>query len=153
MKPSTLRYALMISVLLNLGVLLTIGIDALRPATMKTAVSPSSLPTHLGLDASQLTRWQAAEEPFLRQFGTAAAQIETHRTAMIRAIFADVVDLQGVETERAAIARLQHEQQRLLIEQLLVEREILDAEQRGLLAQILLAQPDKPSALEDLHGR
>lgn len=152
MKPSTLRYALMISVLINLGVVVTISIDALRPLTMETAASPS-LPSYLDLDASQLTRWQAAEEPFLRQFGTAAAQIETHRTAMIRAIFADVVDLQGVETERAAIARLQHEQQRLLIEQLLVEREILDAEQRKLLAQLLLAQPEKPSALEDLHGR
>ena len=152
MKPSTLRYALMISVLINLGVLVTIGIDTLRPVTMETARSPS-LPTYLGLDASQLKRWQAAEEPFLRQFGTAAAQIETHRTAMIRAIFADVVDRQGLETERAAIARLQHEQQRLLIEQLLAEREILDAEQRRLLAQLLLEQPEKPSALEDLHGR
>jgi len=152
MKPSTLRYALMISVLINLGVVVTISIDALRPVRMETAASPS-LPTYLGLDASQLTRWQAAEEPFLRQFGTAAAQIETHRTAMIRAIFADVVDRQGLETERAAIARLQHEQQRLLIEQLLAEREILDAEQRRLLAQLLLEQPEKPSALEDLHGR
>ena len=72
---------------------------------------------------------------------------------MIRAIFADVVDRQRLETERAAIARLQHEQQRLLIEQLLAEREILDAEQRRLLAQLLLEQPEKPSALEDLHGR
>jgi len=152
MKPSTLRYALMISVLINLGVVVTIGIDALRPATMDTAASPS-LPTYLGLDASQLTRWQAAEEPFLRQFGTAAAQIETHRTTMIRAIFADTVDRQGLETERAAIARLQHEQQRLLIEQLLVEREILDAVQRELLARLLLEQPHKPSALEDLHAR
>ena len=152
MKPSTLRYALMISVLINLGVVVTISIDALRPLRMNTAASPS-LPSYLGLDASQRTRWQAAEEPFLRQFGTAAAQIETQRTTMIRAIFADVVDRPGLETERAAIARLQHEQQRVLIEQLLAEREILDAEQRKLLAQLLLAQPEKPSALEDLHGR
>ena len=52
MKPSTLRYALMISVLINLGVVVTISIDALRPLRMNTAASPS-LPSYLGLDASQ----------------------------------------------------------------------------------------------------
>ena len=41
MKPSTLRYALMISVLINLGVVVTISIDALRPLRMNTAASPS----------------------------------------------------------------------------------------------------------------
>ena len=37
---------------------------------------------------------------------------------MIRAILADVVDRQSLETERAAIARLQHEQQAEALAQL-----------------------------------
>jgi len=152
MKPSTLRFALMCSVLVNLGVVAAVGVHVLRPASTNAGAAPS-LPVHLGLDARQLERWHAAEQPFLRQFGDAAARIEAHRAEMIRAIFAGNVDRKAIEAERVAIARLQHEQQRLMIEQLLAERDILDEAQRARLAQLLLAQPDKPSLLEDLHGR
>ncbi|MCK0509133.1 periplasmic heavy metal sensor [Aromatoleum anaerobium] len=152
MKPSTLRFALMCSVLVNLGVVAAAGVHVLRPASTNAGAAPS-LPVHLGLDARQLERWHAAEQPFLRQFGDAAARIDAHRTEMIHAIFAPNVDRKAIEAERVAIARLQHEQQRLMIEQLLAEREILDEAQRARLAQLLLAQPAKPSLLEDLHAR
>ncbi|KON80271.1 periplasmic heavy metal sensor [Azoarcus sp. PA01] len=152
MKLSTLRFALTCSVLVNLGVVAAAGVHVLRPASTTTGPAPS-LPVHLGLDARQLERWHAAEQPFLRQFSNTAARIEAHRAAMIRAIFAANVDRKAIETERVAIASLQHEQQRLMIEQLLAEREILDEAQRARLAQLLLAQPDKPSRLEDLHGQ
>ena len=52
------------------------------------------------------------------------------------------------DAQKAAIAEA-----RSVASSRLAEREILDAEQRKLLAQLLLAQPEKPSALEDLHGR
>ncbi len=57
---------------------------------------------------------------------------------------------QSVRTE-TAISRLQDEQQRLVVAQLLRERELLDATQRERLVRLLMAQPVGPSAFERLH--
>ena len=43
--------------------------------------------------------------------------------------------------------------QRLIIEQLIVERAILDAPQRAQLARLLRGQSGTRSTVEDLHGR
>ena len=49
-------------------------------------------------------------------------------------------DAAAIERERAAIFELQQAQQRLVIRQLLEERELLRAEQRAALAELLLSQ-------------
>ena len=56
-----------------------------------------------------------------------------------------------IDAERASIARLQDEQQKRVIQQLLRERELLTPPQRALLAQLLLDQPAGPSMIELLH--
>ncbi|MND07529.1 hypothetical protein D3C83_295640 [compost metagenome] len=56
-----------------------------------------------------------------------------------------------IERERLAIARLQDAQQQQVIEQLLLERNILTAEQRQRLAHLLTQQPVGPSGFESLH--
>ncbi|WEN43452.1 hypothetical protein CKCBHOJB_03074 [Thauera sp. GDN1] len=150
MKPTALRLALLLSLALNLGVVGTIALDRLRPP----APAPKP-PLHriLGLDEAQRARWEAAERPFLQQFDAASAQLERHRSALVEALFAEPIDTARIESERAAIAALQQQQQALIIEQLIAERAILDAPQRAQLLQLLLAQPAAGSGVEDLHGR
>jgi len=114
-------------------------------------VGGESLPRHLQLSAEQLHRWHESEAAFLRQLGVGAAQIRTHRDRMIGAIFADTPDQALIDTERTAIARLQDEQQKLVIGQLLRERELLQPAQRERLARLLLEQPVGPSTIEQLH--
>lgn len=155
MKLSTLRVALALSVMLNLGVLGAVAYRMAAPgglAPLLGAGPPAtSLPQQLALDDEQLRRWHEAEQVFLESLAAGAAEIGTRRERLVREIFAPAPDAATIEAERAAIARLQDEQQRLVIRQLLREREMLDAGQRDRLAQILLAQPVGASGFEQLH--
>lgn len=148
MKPSHLRIALALSFLINLGVLGAIAYRTMVPVTVPAG---ESLPRHLQLSAEQLHRWHESEAVFLKQLGAGADQIRTHRDRLIRVVFADKPDQMLIDRERTAIARLQDEQQKLVITQLLRERELLQPAQRERLAQLLLAQPVGPSAIEQLH--
>lgn len=148
MKPNLLRIALALSLLINLGVL---GAIAYRSAVPPAASGGLNLPRHLQLSAKQLERWHESEISFLRQLGAGAEEIRVHRDRMIHAIFAETTDPSLIERERMAIARLQDQQQKLVIEQLLRERELLQSAQRERLAQLLLAQPVTPSPIEQLH--
>ena len=148
MKPNLLRNALILSLLINLGVL---GAIAYRNAVPTAAPAGESLPRHLQLSAEQLQRWHESEAGFLRQLGAGAEEIRVHRDRMIHAIFAETPDPALIDRERTAIARLQDQQQKLVIGQLLRERELLQPAQRERLAQLLLAQPVTPSTIEQLH--
>jgi Spy/CpxP family protein refolding chaperone len=107
----------------------------------------------LALDEAQRARWEAVEAPFLQQFEAAAVRLERHRHALVDALFAESIDPLRIEAERAAIAELQQAQQRLIIEQLIAERAILDVRQREQLLGLLLAQPPARTTVEDLHAR
>ena len=148
MKPNLLRIALVLSLLINLGVL---GAIAYRSALPPTPPAGESLPRHLQLSAEQLQRWHESEAGFLRQLGAGAGEIRVHRDRMIHAIFAEKPDQGLIDGERAAIARLQDRQQQLVIAQLLRERELLQPAQRERLARLLLAQPVTSSPIEQLH--
>ncbi|MDK9714612.1 MAG: periplasmic heavy metal sensor [Sulfuritalea sp.] len=148
MKPILLRTALALSLLINLGV---IGAVAYRAAAPSAPPPGETLPRHLQLSAEQLHRWHESEAGFLKQIGAGANQIRVHRDRMIHAIFADTPDQKLIDSERTAIARLQDEQQKLVIAQLLRERELLQPAQRERLAQLLLAQPVGPTTIEQLH--
>lgn len=149
MNPPYLRLALALSLFINLGVLGALAYRAWTPLAPPAA--GESLPRHLQLSAEQLQRWHQSETLFLKQLGAGAARIRGHRDRMIGAIFAATPDQALIDAERAAIARLQDEQQKLVIAQLLLERELLQPEQRARLARLLLAQPVGPSTIEQLH--
>ncbi|MFN4352152.1 MAG: periplasmic heavy metal sensor [Hylemonella sp.] len=149
MKPNTLRVALMLSLLLQGGVLGAAASRIVVPAG--TPAAGLNLPRHLQLSPEQLSRWQASETAFLAQLGAAAHDIRLHRDRLVRAIFSETGDLAAIEAERTTITRLQDEQQKLVIRQLLLERELLNPSQREQLAQLLLAQPVGPSSIEQLH--
>lgn len=140
-----LRVLLAFSLLVNVGV---VGVAAYR--ALATDDFPG-LPQYLQLDAEQTKRWHEVEKNFLAQLGANADSIRTHRDRMILAIFADIPDIARIDVERAAIARLQDEQQKNVLQQLLAEREMLTAEQRTRLARLLLEQLAGPSPMERLH--
>lgn len=148
MKPRPLQLALLLSLLINLGV---VGAIAYRAAAPSALPPGESLPRHLQLSAEQRRHWHEAEAEFLRQTGTRADEVRAHRDRMIAAIFAETPDPDLIDRERSAIARLQDEQQKLVIAQLLRERELLQPVQRERLARLLLAQPVGPSTIEQLH--
>jgi Spy/CpxP family protein refolding chaperone len=149
MKLTPLRLTLALSLLLNLGVLGAFAYRALAPAAAPPA--GEALPRLLQLSAQQQQQWHQTEAAFLQQLGAGGADIRVHRERLIRAIFAATTDLAVIDAERTAIARLQDEQQKLVIQQLLRERELLTPPQRERLAQLLLAQPVSPSTIEQLH--
>ena len=151
MKTTKPGMALLLSVALNLGVLGAVLLDRLGPGASATQAPP--LHRILALDEAQRARWEAVEAPFLQQFEVAAVRLERHRHALVGALFAEAIDPLRIEAERAAIAELQQDQQRLIIEQLIAEREILDARQRQQLLGLLLAQPPARTTVEDLHAR
>lgn len=146
MKPRLLRTLLTFSVLINIGVLGAFAYRTLSPDNLP------GLPRQLGLDASQTQRWHETEREFLVQLADGATAIQAHRDRMIHAIFAEAPDLALIDAERTAIAALQDTQQKRVIEQLLRERELLDAAQRIRLVRLLLAQPAAPSSIERLHS-
>ncbi len=156
MKRYWLQGVFVLSVVLNLGVLGAVGYDLLR-----TAHSPDplhgghlDLADHLRLSVEQRRQWQAMEVDFMRGLDAAWVEIRERRERMVREIFSDRPDRGTIETERAAIARLQEQQQQRIIEQLMAERGVLDARQRQALAEILIQQePADKAMVERLHGK
>lgn len=145
MNTQRLKFALICSVLLNLGVAAAVAWRFWSPPDFP------GLPRHLGLDAAQTARWHAAETEFLAQLGRDAEAIAGHRAALVRAIFAAPPDLAAIETARSAIASLHDAQQRRVVEQLLRERSLLRPDQQARLQALLLDQSAAPASVERLH--
>lgn len=154
MSNTTLRNALALSVLVNVGVLAGLGWQKLsRDGLPMPSGAPTELSRELQLSASQLQRWHDAEAPFLAYLRASNASLGEHRNRLIEAIFAEQVDRAVIDAEQAKIAELQNEQQRLLIDQLLQEREILEPQQRARLAQVLTQQSFGADSIEQLHRK
>ncbi|MNF52175.1 hypothetical protein D3C84_335170 [compost metagenome] len=152
MTHASLRTALVFSLLINVGVLAAAGWQMLpRDGLPMPSGAPTSLSRHLQLSAAQLQRWHDAEVLFFARLHASGIAIKEHRDRLIEAIFAESPDPEMIERERLAIAGLQDAQQQQVIEQLLLERNILTAEQRQRLAQLLTQQPVGPSGFESLH--
>lgn len=155
MNTVTLRAALALSLLVNLGVVAAVGYRSLTPTAGPHAVQSADpfpgLAHYLSLSTDQQHRWREAEDLFAGQLAHGERAILAGRNRLLDELFAATPDAQRVEAERAALARLQDERQRLVIEQLQREREILDATQRRKLVQLLRDQPAGLSGPEQLH--
>lgn len=146
MKTHLLRLALILSLLVNAGVL---GAVVWRGLASGDAFP--GLPRYLQLDERQQRHWHESEAAFLARLAAGAGEVRGHRDRMIAEIFAANPDHARIDAERAAIARLQDEQQQLVVGQLLRERELLTPLQRERLAKLLSEQPVGPSPFERLH--
>lgn len=154
MSQASLRNALALSVLVNVGVLAAVGWQKLsHDGLPMPSGAPTELSRELQLSASQLQRWHDAEAPFLAYLRSSNASLDEHRNRLIEAIFAEQVDRMVIDAEQTKIAELQNEQQRLLIDQLLQEREILKPQQRARLAQVLMQQSFGAGSIEQLHRK
>jgi hypothetical protein len=146
------RRLLAVSLLVNLGVLIAALWSQLASDGLPVpSGAQTSLTRDLQLSSQQLQRWHDAEAPFLALLRASSEAIGEQRDRLIREIFAAETDAAGIEAARMRIAELQGEQQRLVIEQLLREREILQPAQRERLATILLSQPIGPVGFDQLH--
>ena len=155
MSHPALRYALVLSLLLNLGVIGAVGYQAWRngglPAAFSGGEATPDLPDYLKLDASQRARWHAPEERFLSELDAGWREIAAHREQLIREVFSERPNPERIESERARIAQLQVEQQQRVIAQFLRERDILTSQQRQALADLLLREAPAAPLERRLH--
>jgi Spy/CpxP family protein refolding chaperone len=154
MTRSTITYALAVSLLLNAGFIGAVGYQVVKHRGLPpafTAVAQTGIADYLKLTPEQRERWQALEADFMRQYEADAKEIAARREQLIRGIFSEQPAAERIEAEREAIARLQTEQQRRVIAQLLREREILEPAQRDALADFLLRQEPKVTPVEQVH--
>lgn len=157
MKRSVLQFALVLSLLLNLGVIGAAGYIALTrgqlPVVFGGDAKEANLPDYLKLSIEQRRQWHDLEARFLKELTADWQKIRVHRESMINEIFSERPDRGRIEAERALIAQVQARQQQRVIEQLLEERAIIDLEQRRALAQILIRQAPSSTMEERLHGQ
>ncbi len=148
MRRPTVVYALILSLLLNVGVLGAVAYRALD----RGGVMAADLADRLKLDPAQRQRWHALEEGFVQELDAGWREIAGHRERLIREVFADQPNRARIESERARIADLQARQQQRVIAQFLQERDILDAEQRRALVELLLREEPGVPLERQLHG-
>lgn len=154
MSPSNLKYVLTLSLLLNAGFIGAVGYQVAKHRGLPpafTAVAQTDIADHLKLTAEQRERWHALEADFMRQFDADARELAARREQLIRGVFSEDPQAERIEAERQAIARLQAEQQRRVIAQLLKERELLEPAQRQALADFLLRQAPDATPVEQVH--
>jgi Spy/CpxP family protein refolding chaperone len=156
MKTGT-RLVLVLSLLLNLGVVSAVGWRAYQdgdlPPFARRVAEQGNLADYLRLNGDQRRQWDQLEAGFIQDLKAGWQQLGLHREQMIGEIFSDQPDRGRIEQERAAIASLQTQQQQRIIEQLLKEGAILSPDQRAQLARLLTQQSPAPSLEERLHGR
>ncbi|NDP39999.1 MAG: periplasmic heavy metal sensor [Rhodoferax sp.] len=158
MKRYWIYLLLAISLLVNVGVLAGAWFQVWRAqgATELAffGMGHERVPDYLKLDGPQIERWHSMEQDFVKILQDVGSEIQIHRERLVREIFSAQPDASVVERERAAIFMLQEAQQRSVIEQLIKEREMLNAKQRLALADLLLKQyPRSAVGTPQLHAR
>ncbi|OGA98147.1 MAG: hypothetical protein A3E79_11880 [Burkholderiales bacterium RIFCSPHIGHO2_12_FULL_61_11] len=150
MKRYWIYLLLAISLLVNVGALAGAWFQAWRAdgATELAffGMGHERVPDYLKLDRTQRERWHAMEQDFVKALNDVGREIQIHRERLVREIFSAQPDASVIERERAAIFALQQAQQRSVIGQLLKERDMLSAEQRLALADLLLKQDPRNTA-------
>jgi len=158
MKRYWVYLLLAISLLVNVGVLAGAWFQA-RQAQGATELAffgmgHERVPDYLKLDVMQRERWHAMEQDFVKTLNDVGGEIQIHRERLVREIFSAQPNASVIERERAAIFMLQQAQQRSVIGQLLKEREMLNAQQRLALADLLLKQDRRTSVgAQQPHAR
>ena len=109
MKTSRLQFALLLSLLLNLGVIGAAGyLAATRgpgPAVPGGDAASANLPDYLKLSAEQRRQWHDLETGFLQALATDWDQIRTHRANMINEIFSERPDRDRLAARRDCLVK------------------------------------------------
>lgn len=150
MNIAFLRLALIVSLLFNLGVLAALGWQQLGGQPDESGVP--LLVRELQLNDLQQQQWRDIEAPFMLELNRSTLAIQQQRNQLIDSLFAEQLDAERIRTAQNGLAELQNRQHQLVMEQLLREREILDARQRQHLARLLTHQSPLPLDVETLHN-
>lgn len=148
------RYLLAASLALNVGIVVAIAIRPSPPRPVDIAAQPPhlNLQDYLELSVEQRAQWQQLEPAFLHELAANWHDIRQHREALVQHIFATTEDRVAIDREQAAIANLQGAQQQRVIAQLLAERNLLNAQQRTRLMDLLLSRYSQETTEEEqLH--
>ena len=153
MNRPFVKWLLAISLSLNAGIIVAVVAGQMKtvapPAGLANAIN---LPDYLNLNQQQRARWQQIEKEFLQDLSVNWQQIRSRREALVRQIFSEAPESVAIDAEQAQIAALQDSQQRRVIQQLLAERDLLDARQRQKLVTLLLSRyTQEASEEEQLH--
>lgn len=130
------KWILVASLSLNVGIVATVAVKQLQPATLSSATV--NLPDYLQLTQQQRQRWHELELGFVNDLSANWHDIRAHREALVRQIFSISPNRELINAEQAGIASLQNSQQQRVIQQLLAERDLLNDEQRAKLLALLL---------------
>lgn len=141
-------HALLLSVLLNLGVVGAAGYHAFTDGRG----GGGDLAGALQLDDAQRRQWHSLEESFVRELDAGWREIAGHRETLVREAFSETPDPARIEAARARIAQIQALQQQRVIAQFSREREILNAQQRQALVDMLLREEHAAPRERQLHG-
>lgn len=154
MNRPVLKWLLVISLSLNGGMLAAVAYNQVRATNdAPREATHVNLQDDLKLTAEQRRRWQQLEQDFLKDLSANWREIRTHREKLVRQIFAATPDRAAIDAEQEKIAALQDAQQRRVIAQLLTEREMLDANQRAALMDLLLTRYSQEATEEELLHR
>lgn len=153
MKTSTLRGALALSLLVNCGVLGTLAWQKLQTDGLPMpSGAPTELSRQLELSVNQLGRWHDGQAPYLARLHTLDSDLDAQRGKLLQALLGEQVDPAQVAREQAKLSELREARQQLQIDQLLSERELLDARQRQKLVNFL-ARQNASAELASLHAQ
>ena len=154
MKPTLLKWLLVISISLNVGILAAVVGTRLGAASLAKNEEQINLSDYLRLDAVQRQRWAELEQGFLNDLTANWREIQARRESVIRQVFSAAPDQGTLDAAQAKIAALQDNQQRRVIRQLLAERDLLDERQREKLMALLLKRYAQEATEEEvLHRR
>ena len=154
MKPTLLKWLLVISISLNVGILAAVVGTRLGAASLAKNEEQINLSDYLRLDAVQRQRWAELEQGFLNDLTANWREIQACRESVIRQVFSAAPDQGTLDAAQAKIAALQDNQQRRVIRQLLAERDLLDERQREKLMALLLKRYAQEATEEEvLHRR
>lgn len=154
MKRTYWKWLLAVSLSLNAGMIASAAWNTVRSTQpFRPPGATVKLPDYLELSEQQRQRWRQGEEAFLKDLSSNWRAIRAHRESLVRRIFSANPDRAAIDKEQERIAALQDAQQRRVIDQLIAERDMLDASQRAALMRLLLDRYARESTEEELLHR
>lgn len=137
MKNNILRHLLLISVLLNLAILGTVGYRYYQKAAYWTSPFGHTIKKdhflfeELTLQSTQTEAMRQRAMPFRAEIDRQRADIAEQRKNLVALMRQEQPDMKAIGTQIAGISAVQEAMQRKVVAHLLEEKALLDKEQQG----------------------
>ena len=136
MKNSTIKYLLLLSVVLNMSILGTIGYRYYQQMTIWTSPfghrmqRDKFLFEELSLKPGQVEAMKKRAMPFRAEIDRQRAEITKKKKGLVALLRQDPADLPAIRTQIAGISALQEAMQQQVASHMLEEKALLDKEQQ-----------------------